>query len=130
MHAVRRWKSLAVPAVAVVVASLLLAACNANGQLDPALMTSDATVVARDIAFAPAEVRARAGQPITLTLDNADGGIPHGIAISRAGSSVATSEIITGPGKVTLNIPPLAAGSYQFICPVHPNMTGTLVVAP
>jgi plastocyanin len=29
---------------------------------------------------------------------------------------------------MTYDVPPLAAGTYGFICSVHPNMTGTLTV--
>ena len=34
-------------------------------------------------------------------------------------------EIVTN-AKVTNAVPALAAGSYTFICEVHPNMKGTI----
>jgi len=35
---------------------------------------------------------------------------------------------VTGPGAPVFDVPALEAGTYVFLCPVHPNMTGTLVV--
>ena len=40
---------------------------------------------------------------------------------SRASSSTAS-------GETTYAVPALAAGTYPFVCTVHPNMTGTLTV--
>ncbi len=33
-----------------------------------------------------------------------------------------------GPAQTVYNVPSLPAGSYTFVCSVHSNMTGTLVV--
>ena len=35
-------------------------------------------------------------------------------------------EIITGVAEATYEVPALPAGTYPFICSVHPNMTGTI----
>jgi plastocyanin len=45
-----------------------------------------------------------------------------------SGTSVFKGEIFSGVAKKTYDIPALAAGTYQFICTVHPNMAGTLTV--
>ena len=111
-------------------AALLLAGCDASGQLDPGLLTSAGTIRAQNIAFEPAAITLRAGVPVTITLDNADSGIPHGLQITDGATQVAVSEIINGPGRTTVEIPPLNAGGYEFSCPVHPNMTGVLRVTP
>ncbi|MEA2607483.1 MAG: hypothetical protein QOI00_2240, partial [Chloroflexota bacterium] len=44
------------------------------------------------------------------------------------GASVFKGAIVTGPAKVSYQVPALAAGSYRFLCDVHPTMTGTLTV--
>jgi plastocyanin len=83
------------------------------------------TVVAKDIAFSPTELTVKAGTAFDLVLDNQDSA-PHNIAISDAsGASVFKGEIVTN-AKVTNAVPALAAGSYTFICEVHPNMKGTI----
>jgi plastocyanin len=110
--------------------ALLLAACDASGQVDPGLLTSAGTIRAENIAFEPTAITIRAGAPITITLENADDGIPHGLAITDGATQVVVSEIITGPGRTTVELPALGAGAYGFLCPVHPNMTGTLTVKP
>jgi plastocyanin len=40
---------------------------------------------------------------------------------------VFKGEIVTGQ-KVDYQVPALAAGSYSFVCEVHPEMKGTLTV--
>jgi plastocyanin len=97
-----------------------------GGAQPPAGGTGDAvTVVARDIAFQTSDVTVKAGAPVTIAFDNQDGA-PHNIAISDAnGQSVFKGEIVSSR-QVTYNVPALAAGTYSFICEVHPNMKGTI----
>ena len=83
------------------------------------------TVVAKDIAFKNPDVTVKAGAPVQIILDNQDGA-PHNIAISDAnGQGVFKGEIVSN-SKVTYNVPALTAGTYTFICEVHPNMKGTI----
>ena len=120
------------PLVALAAGTLLvlgLAACDASGQLDPGLLTSAGTIRAQNIAFEPTAITLRAGVPVTITLDNADT-VPHGLQIMQGATQLATSEIITGPARTTVEVPPLDPGGYEFSCPVHPNMTGTIAVEP
>ena len=35
-------------------------------------------------------------------------------------------EIVTGPKAIVYDVPALPAGSYTFVCSIHPNMTGSL----
>jgi plastocyanin len=99
----------------------------AGGTAQPATGgTGDAvTVVAKDIAFQTPDVTVKAGAPVTIDFDNQDGA-PHNIAITDAsGQSVFKGDIVAN-SKVTYNVPALAAGTYTFICEVHPNMKGTI----
>jgi plastocyanin len=114
----------------VAAGGLLLGACDAAGELDPGLLTAAGTIRAESIAFEPVAITLRAGVPITIAFENADDGVPHGLVINEAGTELAATEIITGPARTTLEVPPLTAGRYEFVCPVHPNMTGTITVQP
>jgi plastocyanin len=83
------------------------------------------TIVAKDITFTTPQVSVAAGKPVTIEFDNQDGA-PHNIAISDAsGASVFKGDIVAGT-TVTYQVPALAAGTYTFICEVHPDMKGTI----
>ena len=55
--------------------------------------------------------------------------MPHNIQIKDAtGKVVYLSDTFNGAAKREFQVPTLAAGTYPFICTIHPNMTGTLTV--
>ncbi len=114
-----------------IVLAAVLAACSgasaAPATKDPAPAGGTVTVVAKDLAFATPAVSAKAGSPFTIAFDNQDGA-PHNIAISDAsGAKVFKGDIVAGQ-KVDYQVPALAAGTYTFVCEVHPDMKGTLTV--
>ena len=89
--------------------------------------TGDATIVAKDIKFQTTSVTLAAGTPSAIVFDNQDGA-PHNIDIKDAsGAEVFKGEIVSS-SKVTYQVPALAAGTYTFICDVHPDMKGTIMV--
>ena len=93
--------------------------------------TGGATVQisALNIAFEQSDVSAPADAPFVIHFDNKDASVPHDIAIKDAsGQQVFKGDPITGPTATDYNVPALAAGTYQFMCTIHPNMTGTLTV--
>ena len=84
---------------------------------------------ARNIQFDTDQLEAPAGQAFVLEFDNNDPGVPHNVEIKGAnGASVFKGQIITGPAKAPYQVPALAAGTYMFLCDVHPTMTGTVTV--
>jgi plastocyanin len=84
-------------------------------------------IVALAVQFDPVEVVVPAGQPLTITFDNQDPGIPHDLVIRDAnGREIANSGIINGPAQAQLGLGPLEPGAYPFVCTVHPNMVGTI----
>lgn len=89
------------------------------------------TVVSQNMAFDTQTIVLPADTEATITLDNRDVGVPHNIAIYRDSSlaeQLFNGELITGPATTTYTIPPLPAGEYYFLCIVHPNMNGTVIV--
>jgi plastocyanin len=86
------------------------------------------TIVAKDMKFSPASVEVKAGQNVTLHLDNQDAA-PHNLAIytdKGAAQKVSIGEIVSSK-KVDQVVPALAAGTYFFRCDVHPDMQGEIV---
>ena len=87
-------------------------------------------ISAQNIRFDTDHLAAPAGQGWVLEFANNDPGIPHNVEILDAnGASAFKGEIVTGPTTASYQVPALAAGSYTFLCDVHPEMTGTLTVA-
>jgi cytochrome c oxidase subunit 2 len=86
-------------------------------------------ISAINVLFEQTELNAPADVPFVIEFDNKEA-VPHNVAINDAsGASIFVGEIVTGPIKVTYDIPALAAGSYPFLCSVHPTtMVGTLTV--
>jgi plastocyanin len=83
------------------------------------------TIAAKDMKFVQTAVPVKADAAFDLVFDNQEGA-PHNIAISDAsGASVFKGEIVSST-KVTYAVPALAAGTYSFICEVHPDMKGTI----
>jgi plastocyanin len=88
-------------------------------------------LTASGIQFDRAELTAPAGVPFQIRFANNDAGIPHNVAIhkgSPTGEVVWEGEIFNGVDTRTYDVPALPAGTYGFVCTVHPNMTGTLTV--
>ena len=121
----------------LVAIAVLAVACSGGGGSTPAPAASapasspaadgSIVVVAKDLVFVTTSITAPAGEAFQVTLDNQDAA-PHNIAIKDAsGATAYKGEIVTST-KVTNNVPAMAAGTYQFFCEVHPNMTGTLTV--
>jgi plastocyanin len=86
---------------------------------------------ASGIAYDKTELAAPANTPFQIDFTNNDAGIPHNVSIhagSATGTEVFKGEIFTGSGARTYDVPALPAGTYTFVCSVHPNMVGTLTV--
>jgi len=91
------------------------------------------TVVAKDIAFDIRAIVVPADTPFTITFENRDApGVVHDVDIRQPDKATVVSDqaIANGGESVTYNLDGLPAGSYTFICSIHPvpNMTGTVTV--
>jgi mono/diheme cytochrome c family protein/plastocyanin len=78
-------------------------------------------------AFDASEFTVPADEAFQIRFVNNEAGVPHNVEIKDAsGGSLMRGDIINGVAEITYDVPALAAGSYPFICSVHPNMTGTI----
>jgi plastocyanin len=116
---------LVVLAVAATACSGASAAPATDGPTTPT--ATDATIVAKDIKFQDTAVTVAAGKPLTIVFENQDGA-PHNVDIKDAsGAEVFKGDVVSST-TVTYQVPALAAGTYSFLCDVHPDMTGTITV--
>jgi glucose/arabinose dehydrogenase/plastocyanin len=79
-----------------------------------------------DLKFDPAEVSARAGAPITITFQNRST-VPHNLTFQDP-VKAATSTVVQPGSSEALQLGTLDAGTYPFVCTLHPGMDGKLVV--
>jgi len=87
-------------------------------------------ITASGIAFTTPNVTAPAGTAFTIHFDNQDAGVPHNVQVKDAsGASVFKGEIFNGVAAKDYQVDALQAGTYSFVCDVHPNMTGTLTAS-
>lgn len=116
--------------VAPMLAGAVLAACGPAAP-DPLASFNGAsiTIDARDLTFDPVIVTMPAGQPLRLILNNHDEGVAHNLHVFRGDTDYGMSTSVVGPGLTAIELPAMAAGSYQFECTLHPDMIGTLKVA-
>jgi plastocyanin len=137
-HALRRGATLSV----TLGLAIALAACG-GGDDSPAASSGDTTgggtvsvvdgnvdLSANNLEFDANVIQAPAGEEFTITFTNMEA-VPHNVAVDmeEGGDEVVTGEVITGPdATTTITVPALEAGEYFFMCDVHPDMNGTIVV--
>jgi plastocyanin len=121
--------------------ALVLAACG-GGSEESAAASGDNTgggtvevvdgnveLTAADLAFDATTIVAPAGEAFTITLVNNDSA-PHNVSVyvEEGGDSIVQGDVINGGETVTVEVPALDAGEYFFVCDLHTEMNGTVVV--
>lgn len=86
------------------------------------------TLDAMGIQWMQKELAGPADATFTIRFNNQDAGTPHNVEIKQAGASVFKGEIFNGVASKDYVVGPFAAGEYEYVCTVHPNMVGTLRV--
>lgn len=84
------------------------------------------TIVADGIAWDTDCLQGPAGEPLTIVIDNQDDGVPHNLHVTDAPDDPKT-ELEPGPATQQLDVT-LDAGDYEYVCDIHPNMVGTLMM--
>ena len=93
--------------------------------------SSNIAITAAGVKFVETSVDVPAAAAFKIDFDNQDPGTPHDIVIHKGdvnGEVVFDGEQFNGVKLVVYDVPALDAGTYGFVCSVHPNMTGTLTV--
>ena len=87
-------------------------------------------LTAEGIKFNVSTLAAPADKPFTITFDNKDVGTPHDVDITDgSGAKLFEGEVFSGPAVKTYDVPALKAGTYKFLCSIHPAlMSGELTV--
>lgn len=88
-------------------------------------------ITAQGIKFNESAITAPADTPFQIQFDNQDAGVPHNVAIRTGGTQgpeIFKGTVFNGVATHAYDVPALDAGSYAFVCDVHPTMTGTLTV--
>lgn len=92
--------------------------------------SGDVQISARGIRFEQASVDVPAGETFRIDFDNKDPSTPHDIVIHSGdanGPVVFQGEVFIGPMVKTYDVPALDAGTYTFVCSIHPGpMVGIL----
>jgi plastocyanin len=107
-------------------------AASAGASAPAASGSADLVMIsASGIKFEQTTVTAPADTPFQVQFENKDAGTPHNIALHLGdvnGAELFKGEIFAGVATRVYDVPKLDAGSYAFVCTVHPTMTGTLTV--
>jgi plastocyanin len=118
----------------LIVVAVLVAACSGSGASSrpsvPAEVSDGAvTITADDLQFDATSIEASSGEAFTITLVNNDSA-PHNISIYReeGGERIVEGTVINGGEETEVQVPALEAGTYFFVCDVHPEMNGPLIV--
>jgi plastocyanin len=88
----------------------------------PAAKAADISVDIANFAFAPKDIQAKVGQTITFTNNDS---APH-TATATEGAKFDSGQLDQGK---SFSYTAKKAGTIQFVCSFHPNMTGTITVS-
>jgi plastocyanin len=100
---------------------MVLGACSSGEEQSPQEAKGDVEIEAGDNTFEPGSLELAANREVSIEITNT-GDVPHDFAIEEL--SIATDTIAPGESvTATVNVP---EGSTEFVCTLHPGMTGTI----
>ncbi len=130
--------------MAVIALVALMAACSpsTDDAGDGAEASGDATgggtvavtdgvveLSAADLAFDANVIQAPAGEAFTISFTNNDSA-PHNVSVytEEGGEVIVEGEVIDPGASTEVQVEALDAGEYFFVCDIHPDMNGSVVV--
>lgn len=86
--------------------------------------TETSKIAAKDFTFSPASITIKAGTTVTWTNEDS---APHQIADKPNGDMFKSGQLSQGQSySFTFD----KTGEYDYLCLIHPNMTGKVIVTP
>ena len=126
--------SVAIPLFAVLVACSTPADSGGDGSDNAgggtvAVVDGVVLLTAEDLAFDASVIQAPAGAAFTISFTNNDSA-PHNVSVytEEGGDQIATSDPVNEGETLEVEVPAQDAGEYFFVCDIHPDMNGTIVV--
>ena len=119
------WTYMPAPSATPVPSASGEASAAPSGSANPNLVQ----ISAQGIKFEQSSVTAPANTPFQVVFENKDPGTPHNVSLRLGdanGSELFKGAVFNGVETRTYDVPALDAGSYAFVCDVHPTMIGTL----
>ena len=112
----------------IAVVALMVAACGGAPSPSPTIPAGAVVVHAKDRTFDTKQLDIPADTEFSLAFVNEDGD-PHNIEIRTKpgfdGDLLFRFDPVS-TGTVVLTVGKIPAGTYYFLCMVHPNMSGTV----
>ena len=106
--------------------SILLSGCDALAITGPAVSLEVRTQTGEATGFEPASVSAPPNTPVALTFINISS-LEHNLVFLDP--VAASTRAIVRPGESDhIEFATPVAGTYQFVCSIHEDMRGSLVV--
>lgn len=114
-------------------ALLLTAGCGGgDGAVDAGAPVTALTIRSDKTAFDVEAFAVNAGEEVTVTYENAHGGVQHNVHFkvdASGGGGQPETELVEGPNTQELSFTVEQPGEYDYVCDLHvAQMTGTLVV--
>lgn len=127
--ALRRGASFLTLGLALVLAACGSSAASNEGGGTVAVVNGEVTITADNLEFDANTITAPAGEAFTITLVN-DDTAPHNISVyvSEGGDRIVLGEVINAGETVEIEVPALEDGTYYWVCDLHTNMDGGLIV--
>jgi plastocyanin len=95
-----------------------------------AVVDGNVDLSADNLEFDASVIEAPAGEEFTITFTNLEAQ-PHNVVVltEEGGDEIVAGNVIDQPDATdTITVPALDPGEYYFLCEIHPDMNGTIVV--
>lgn len=124
-----KFRSIAVLVLMVLIASIVLSACNGGSASTPVPGGKVLNVETTEFTFTPNKFEAKVGEKLTFKITN-KGVLDHSFSITGPDGAVVGRVDVRIGNPALLNFAPSKAGAYQIICDVpghtESGMVGTL----